>query len=81
MSTTTRLRVPNLGAEATGGTVLAWLRAVGDEVAAGEIVGELETEKATVELEAPVAGRIIEITQPVGAEVPVGGTLALIEHD
>ena len=81
MSTTTRLRVPNLGAEATGGRVLAWLRAVGDEVAAGEIVAELETEKATVELEAPVAGRIVEITQPVGAEVPVGETLALIEHD
>jgi len=81
MSTTTNLRVPNLGAEATGATVLSWLRAVGDEVAAGEVLAELETEKATVELEAPVAGRIIEILQPAGAEVPVGATLALIEHD
>ena len=73
--------MPNLGAEATGATVRRWLRAVGDEVAAGEVVAELETEKATVELEAPVAGRIIEIVQPVGAEVPVGETLAVIEHD
>ncbi|MCJ7712261.1 MAG: lipoyl domain-containing protein [Chloroflexi bacterium] len=81
MSQIVRLRVPNLGAEATGGRLLVWLRAVGDEVAAGEIVAELETEKATVELEAPVAGRIIEIVQPAGVEVPVGETLALIEHD
>ena len=81
MSTTTPLRVPNLGAEATGGRLVTWLRAVGDEVAAGDVVAELETEKATVELEAPVAGRIVEIVQPAGAEVPVGGTLALIEHD
>jgi len=81
MSTTTPIKVPNLGAEATGGRVVAWLKAVGDDVAAGDIVAELETDKATVELEAPVAGRIIEILQPVGVEVPVGESLALIEHE
>jgi pyruvate/2-oxoglutarate dehydrogenase complex dihydrolipoamide acyltransferase (E2) component len=81
MSATTPIKVPNLGAEATGGSITAWLCAVGDTVAAGQVVAELETEKATVELEAPVAGRIIEILQPAGAEVPVGETLALIEHD
>ena len=79
MSEPTPLKMPNLGAEATSGTVAAWLRAVGDEVAAGEVNAEIETEKATVELEAPVAGRIAEILQPVGAEVAVGETLALIE--
>ena len=79
MSDPTPLKMPNLGAEATSGTVAAWLRAVGDEVAAGEVIAEIETEKATVELEAPVAGRIAEILQPVGAEVAVGETLALIE--
>ena len=81
MSTTTPIRMPNLGAEADAGRVIAWLRAVGDEVAAGDIVAEVETEKATVELEAPVAGRIVEIVTPAGAEVPVGATLARIEHD
>jgi pyruvate/2-oxoglutarate dehydrogenase complex dihydrolipoamide acyltransferase (E2) component len=81
MSTTTPIKVPNLGAEATGGRVVAWLKAVGDDVAAGDIVAELETDKATVELEAPVAGRIIEILQPAGVEVPVGESLALIEHE
>lgn len=79
MGDSTPLRMPNLGAEATAGTIVAWLRAAGDEVAAGEVVAEIETEKATVELEAPVAGRISEIRQPAGAEVAVGEILALIE--
>jgi pyruvate/2-oxoglutarate dehydrogenase complex dihydrolipoamide acyltransferase (E2) component len=73
--------MPNLGTEATAGRIISWLRAVGDEVAAGDIVAELETEKAVIELEAPAAGRIIEIVQPAGAEVPVGETLAVIERD
>lgn len=79
MSDSTPLRMPNLGAEATAGTIVAWLRAAGDHVAAGEVVAEIETEKATVELEAPVAGRISEIRQPAGSEVAVGEILALIE--
>jgi len=79
MSDQTPLRMPNLGAEATSGTIAAWLRAVGDEVAAGEVVAEIETEKATVELEAPVGGRIAQICHPAGTEVAVGETLALIE--
>lgn len=79
MSDPTPLRMPNLGAEATAATIVAWLRAAGDEVAAGEVVAEIETEKATVELEAPVAGRIAEIRQPAGSEVAVGEILALIE--
>lgn len=81
MSTTTPIKVPNLGTEADAGRILAWLHKVGDEVAAGDVVAELETEKAVVELEAPVAGRISEISHSVGAEVPVGETLGLIEHD
>jgi pyruvate/2-oxoglutarate dehydrogenase complex dihydrolipoamide acyltransferase (E2) component len=81
MTTTTRIKVPNLGTEATSGRILAWLRAVGDHVAAGEVVAELETDKAVVEIEALAAGRIIEITQPAGVDVPVGETLAVIEHD
>jgi pyruvate/2-oxoglutarate dehydrogenase complex dihydrolipoamide acyltransferase (E2) component len=79
MSDPAPLRMPNLGAEATAGTIVAWVRSVGDEVAAGDVVAEIETEKATVELEAPVAGRITEIRQPAGSEVAVGEILAIIE--
>jgi 2-oxoisovalerate dehydrogenase E1 component len=81
MSDPTPVRMPNLGAEATAGRIVAWLRAVGDAVSAGEVVAEIETDKATIELEAPVAGRISEILQPAGAEVPTGETLALIQGD
>jgi len=81
MSETTSVRMPNLGAEASAGVVVAWLRAVGDTVASGEILAEIETEKATVELESPVAGRISEILQPVGTEVPSGEILIVIVSD
>lgn len=81
MSDPAPLRMPNLGAEATAGTIVAWVRSVGDEVAAGDVVAEIETEKATVELEAPVAGCITEIRQPAGSEVAVGEILAIIEPD
>lgn len=81
MSDRTPVRMPNLGAEATSATIATWLRAVGDEVRAGDVIAEVETEKATVEFEAPVAGRIVEICHPAGAEVAVGETLAIIESE
>lgn len=75
----TPVRMPNLGAEASEARVVTWLRNVGDAVTAGEPIAEIETEKATVELEAPVAGRLVEIVVPAGADAPVGATLAMIE--
>ena len=52
----TPIKLPNLGAEASEATIESWLVAVGDTVAAGDPVVAIETEKATVEIEAPVAG-------------------------
>lgn len=80
MSDRTPIRMPNLGAEATSATIATWLRGVGDEVGAGEVIAEIETEKATVEFAAPVAGRIVELCHPAGTEVAVGETLAIIER-
>jgi 2-oxoglutarate dehydrogenase E2 component (dihydrolipoamide succinyltransferase) len=79
MPMSTPVRLPNLGAEAAEARVVSWLRAVGDVVAAGEPIAEIETEKATVELEAPVAGTLAEILVPAGAEAAVGATLATID--
>ena len=73
--------MPNLGAEASTGRVVAWLRGVGDTVAVGEVIAELETEKATVEFEAPVAGRIVEIAQPEGVDVKIGDVLLILDVD
>jgi len=74
----TPVRLPNLGAEATEARVAAWLKAVGDAVALGEPIAEIETEKATVELESPAAGTLVEILVPAGEEAPIGATLAVI---
>jgi pyruvate/2-oxoglutarate dehydrogenase complex dihydrolipoamide acyltransferase (E2) component len=74
----TSVRLPNLGAEAADALVAAWLKGVGDVVAQGEAIAEIETEKATVELEAPVTGRLAEILVPAGQEAAVGAVLAII---
>ena len=76
----TPLKLPNLGAEASEATIESWLVAVGDTVAAGDPVVAIETEKATVEIEAPVAGTIAAITVPAGGVAPIGATLGLIDE-
>ncbi len=77
----TIVRMPNLGAEAASGRITNWLRSVGETVAAGDVIAEIETDKATVELESPHAGVIAEIVAAPGDDVPVGEPLAVIEHD
>lgn len=61
------------------GTVVKWLKAVGDAVKEGELIAEIETDKAVVEIEAPVSGTLSAIDQPVGAVVPMGGRIGGIK--
>jgi len=61
------------------GKLVRWLKAVGDAVKSGEVVAEIETDKALVEIEAPIAGTISAIEQPVGAMVPMGGRIGAIK--
>ena len=58
------------------GKVVQWLKQAGETFAAGEILAELETDKALLEVEAPAAGRLSEILAPVGTTVSMGGALA-----
>jgi len=60
------------------GTLVKWLKAVGDAVKEGEVVAEIETDKAVVEIEAPATGTLGAIEQPVGAVVPMGGRIGTI---
>ncbi len=60
------------------GTLVKWLKAVGDTVSAGEVVAEIETDKTVVEIEAPSSGTLSAIDQPVGAVVPMGGRIGTI---
>jgi pyruvate dehydrogenase E2 component (dihydrolipoyllysine-residue acetyltransferase) len=60
------------------GKVLKWLKRPGDRVSRGEPIVEIETDKVTVEVEAPAAGVLGEVTAQPGDVVPVGRTIALI---
>jgi pyruvate dehydrogenase E2 component (dihydrolipoamide acetyltransferase) len=70
--------LPKLGLTMDEGTLVAWLKKVGDRVEAGEILFEVETDKATMEVEAPVAGYVRRLLASVGDEIPVTQVIALI---
>jgi 2-oxoisovalerate dehydrogenase E1 component len=61
------------------GKIVKWLKSVGDKVTSGELIAEIETDKAVVEIEAPVSGTLGRIDQPVGAVVPMGGRIGGIK--
>ncbi len=70
--------MPQMGADMTEGTLLKWLKRVGDSVQRGDILAEIETDKATVELEAYESGTILKQLASEGDVVPVGDVIALL---
>ncbi len=70
--------VPTLGESVTEATVATWFKKVGDKVAADEMLCELETDKVSVEVPAPVAGVLSEIMAEAGSTVSAGAQLAVI---
>ncbi|MEL6207634.1 MAG: 2-oxoglutarate dehydrogenase complex dihydrolipoyllysine-residue succinyltransferase [Pseudomonadota bacterium] len=70
--------VPTLGESVTEATVATWFKAVGDAVARDEMLCELETDKVSVEVPAPVAGTLSEIVAPEGTTVDATAKLAVI---
>jgi len=70
--------MPALGMAQETGKVLRWLKAEGDEVAKGEPLMEVETDKVTVEIEAPTDGLLAGLKAAEGADVPVGQAVAVI---
>ena len=77
----TEIRVPTLGESVTEATVGAWLKKVGDTVAADEPLVELETDKVTLEVPAPASGVIEKIEAQQGTVVGLGALLATIKAD
>jgi 2-oxoglutarate dehydrogenase E2 component (dihydrolipoamide succinyltransferase) len=75
----TDIVVPTLGESVSSATVARWLKKAGDAVAADEPLVELETDKVTVEVNAPVAGVIAAIAAETGAEVAPGSVLGSIQ--
>jgi len=70
--------MPQMGADMTEGVVVRWLKQPGDSVERGDILAEIETDKATVELEAFDAGTLMGLVAKEGDTVPVGEVIAVI---
>lgn len=73
-------KLPDIGEGLTEGEVVKWLVAVGDTVVDDQPMVEVMTDKATVEITAPTAGRIAEIRAQEGQTVPVGSIMVVIDN-
>ena len=72
-------KLPDIGEGIAEAEIVAWHVKVGDEVAEDQQLADMMTDKATVEMESPVAGKVIELAGEVGDMVPIGSVLAVIE--
>lgn len=71
--------MPNLGYDMEEGKVQRWLKQVGDSVARGEPIAEVETDKTTVEMEAMASGTLTAIVIEEGASAAIGAVIAVLE--
>ena len=71
--------LPQWGMGMSEGTVVEWKKQVGDSVVEGDILADIEAEKATQELESPATGVLVEIRVQVSQETKVRSVLAIIE--
>ncbi|MCQ8279193.1 2-oxoglutarate dehydrogenase complex dihydrolipoyllysine-residue succinyltransferase [Acetobacteraceae bacterium KSS8] len=74
------IKVPTLGESVSSATIARWLKQPGESVAADEAVVELETDKVSVEVSAPVAGKLGPHEVAEGDEVEVGALLSVVEE-
>ena len=74
------VRMGNLGYDEASGKIARWLKAVGDTVERGEPLLEVETDKATIEMESLEAGTLVAIIHGDGADVPVGDVIGVVER-
>ena len=70
--------LPALGMAQDTGKILRWLKTEGEQVVKGEPLAEIETDKATVEIEAPADGMLTRVSAAAGDDVPVGQVIAVI---
>ncbi len=72
------IRMPRMSDTMEEGVIVAWHKKVGDKVAIGELLAEIETDKATMDFESPKAGVLLHIGVEKGKSVPIDGILAVI---
>ncbi len=75
------VKVPKWGLTIENMRIVSWLKEVGDDVEKGDPLCEVETDKAESEIEAPEAGRVVELVAAVGDECTVGDVVAILETE
>ncbi|HMJ77372.1 MAG TPA: dihydrolipoamide acetyltransferase family protein [Iamia sp.] len=78
---TFEFRLPDVGEGIGEGEILTWLVAEGDVVEEGDPLAEVSTDKVTIELPSPCAGRIVRLCHPERTVVPVGEVIVVLERD
>jgi pyruvate dehydrogenase E2 component (dihydrolipoamide acetyltransferase) len=72
------IEMPKLSDTMTVGTLVKWLKKEGDVIKTGDMLAEVETDKATMELESFFDGTILKIFSPAGSQVPLGAPLCAV---
>ena len=75
------IEMPKLSDTMEEGTVVRWIKKEGEDVEIGDIIAEIETDKATMEMEAFDEGKLSSISVPEGGKAPVGAVIALLLED
>src|SRR5277367_6897074 len=76
---TTQILMPALSPTMTEGKLARWVKQVGEDIHAGDVIAEIETDKATMEVEAVDEGKLAQILVPEGTEgVPVNTPIAVL---
>ena len=75
------IKMPRVGDTVDEVYLVAWKIAVGDTIAAGDMIMEVETDKATVQVPSPVAGTLLEIFFKDGDEIKTGDAIAICESN
>lgn len=74
-------KLPDIGEGIAEAEIVAWHVRVGDTIAEDQPIADMMTDKATVEMESPVAGKVLEVGGEVGDQVPIGSVLVVIETE
>src|SRR3954463_2159280 len=74
-------KLPDIGEGIAEAEIVAWHIRVGDRVEEDQQLADMMTDKATVEMESPVAGKVLEIAGEVGDQSPIGSVLVVFETE
>jgi 2-oxoisovalerate dehydrogenase E2 component (dihydrolipoyl transacylase) len=74
-------KLPDIGEGIAEAEIVAWHVKVGDTILEDQQIADMMTDKATVEMESPVAGKVVQLAGEVGDQIPIGSVLAVIETE